>query len=74
VKIGAELLVMLDNEIVRLTGIGPAVWQACAGPVGLDELMDHVGKVHGEPEGYRAAVATAVEHLIAKSVLKRGEK
>jgi hypothetical protein len=73
VKIGAELLVMLDNEIVRLTGIGPAVWQACAGPVGLDELMDHVGKVHGEPEGYRAAVATAVEHLIAKSVLERGE-
>lgn len=74
VKIGAELLVMLDNEIVSLTGIGPAVWDACAGPVELDDVMDHVGKVHGEPEGYRAAVATAVEHLIAKSVLERGEK
>ena len=73
VKIGGEVLVMLDNQIVRLSGIGPALWEACSAPRGLEELTEHIAKVHGAPEGYRAAVATAVEQLIAKSVLERGE-
>ncbi|MDJ0455829.1 hypothetical protein PUN71_001265 [Arthrobacter sp. NQ7] len=73
VRIGGDLLVMLDNQIVRLSGIGPALWEACSAPRGLDELTEHIAEVHGEPEGYRAAVATAVEQLIAKSVLERGE-
>jgi hypothetical protein len=73
VAIGDDLLLMLDNEIVHLSGIGPAVWEACAGPVGLDEVTEHVGNVHGEPDGYRTAVAAAVEQLIAKSILERGE-
>jgi len=72
VKVGGDLLVMLDKEIVRLSGIGPAIWEACAGPVGLDQLTEHVAKVHGEPEGYWAAIAQAVEQLIATSILERG--
>ncbi|MGN7147487.1 PqqD family protein [Arthrobacter sp. SAFR-179] len=73
VKIGGDLLVMLDNEIVRLSGIGPALWEACSGPTGLGQVTEHIAKLHGEPEGYRAAVAIAVEQLIAKSVLERGK-
>ncbi|WP_246857282.1 PqqD family protein [Pseudarthrobacter sp. NIBRBAC000502770] len=73
VKIGSDLLVMLDQDIVRLSGIGPAIWEACSGPVGLDQLTEHVAKVHGKPEGYRAAVAQAVEQLIATSILECGE-
>lgn len=73
VKIGGDLLVMLDHEIVRLSGIGPALWEACSGPTALDQLTEQIAKLHGEPEGYRAAVASAVEQLIAKSVLERGE-
>ncbi|MDP9988040.1 hypothetical protein J2S98_003218 [Arthrobacter oryzae] len=71
VSIGGDLLVMLRNQIVRLSGIGPAVWEACVKPVSLDGITKYVGSVHGKPEGYREAVAGAVEQLVAKSVLER---
>lgn len=74
VAIGSDLLVMLDNEIVRLTGIGPAIWEACAGPLHPERLAEEVTKVHGAPEGYRAAVVRAVEQLLAKAVLEQGRK
>ncbi|MET3721630.1 hypothetical protein [Arthrobacter sp. UYEF21] len=72
VTVDGDLLVMLDNEIVRLSGIGLAIWEATADAVAEDELADEVGKVHGHPEGYRDAVAEAVKQLIAKSVLEQG--
>ena len=72
VAVDGDLLVMLDAEIVRLGGIGPAIWEATARAVPLDELAEEVGDVHGRPEGYRAAVGAAVEQLIAKSILEPG--
>jgi hypothetical protein len=74
VAIGGDLLVMLDNEIVRLSGIGPAIWEASAEPISLEQLAEEVGKVHGTPEGYRDAVAAATAQLIATSVLEQGRK
>lgn len=74
VSIGSDLLVMLDNEIVRVSGIGPAIWEASANPIRLDQLAEEVGNMHGRPEGYRDAVAAAAEQLIAKSVLDQGRK
>jgi hypothetical protein len=71
VTIAGDLLIMLDNQIVRLSGIGPAVWGACAKPVSLDGITNYVGSVHGKPEGYREAVAAAVDQLVAKSILER---
>lgn len=73
VRIGGDLLVMLDTEIVRLGGIGPAVWEACASPGGLGEITDHVASVHGQPGGYRESVAAAVDQLVEKSILARSE-
>ncbi|WP_406636635.1 ATP-binding protein [Pseudarthrobacter quantipunctorum] len=72
VSIGSDLLVMLDSEIVRLSGIGPAIWAASASPVPLVQLAEDVGRVHGTPEGYRHAVAAATAQLIQKSVLTKG--
>ncbi|MDQ0078454.1 ATP-binding protein [Arthrobacter oryzae] len=72
VSVGDDLLVMLDTEIVRLSGIGPAIWEATASAVPLEHLANEMGSVHGRPEGYRAAVAAAVGQLIAKSVLEQG--
>ncbi|MDR6505080.1 hypothetical protein [Arthrobacter oryzae] len=72
VAVGDDLLVMLDSEIVRLSGIGPAVWEATAAAVPPDHLAEEVGARHGRQEGYQAAVAAAAEQLIAKSVLERG--
>ncbi len=38
----------------------------------LDQLAEEVARVHGMPEGYRDAVETAVQQLIANSVLEQG--
>lgn len=72
VAVGDDLLVMLDAEIVRLSGIGPAIWEATATAVPLDRLAEEVGNRHGRSEGYQAAVAAAVGQLIATSVLEQG--
>lgn len=72
IAIGSELLVMVDAGIVHLAGIGPAIWEAAAEPLTLHQLADEVAKVHGSPEGYRAAVVHAVDLLIAKGVLEQG--
>lgn len=74
VVIGDDLLVMLDNEILRLTGIGPAIWERSVQPIPLSQLAEEVGKVHGTPEGYRDAVAAATAQLVAKSVLEQGRE
>ncbi|WP_461187582.1 hypothetical protein [Arthrobacter sp. Z4-13] len=74
VAIDGDVLVMLDNEIVRLSGIGPAIWEASANPVRLDQLTEEVSKVHGRPEGYRGAVAAAAAQLAERSVLEHGRK
>lgn len=72
VAIGDDLLVMLDDEVVRLSGIGPAIWEATAKAVAEDQLADEVGEVHCRQEGYRDTVSEAVKQLIAKSVLEQG--
>lgn len=74
VAVDGDLLVMLEAEIVRLSGIGPAIWEATANAVTLDELAEEIAKVHGRPEGYKAAVAAAAGQLIAKSVLEQGSE
>lgn len=71
VAIGGNLLVMLENQVVRLSGIGPAIWEAAAAPVPLEDLAEAVARAHGTPEGYRAAVERATQQLAAESVLEK---
>jgi hypothetical protein len=72
VTVDGDLLLMLDQEIVRLSGMAQAIWDATARALPLEELAEFVGDVHGRPEGYAAAVAAAVEQLTACAVLERG--
>ncbi|MET4589377.1 ATP-binding protein [Arthrobacter sp. 754] len=72
ITINGDLLLMLEDQIVRLGGIGPAIWDATKNAVTPHQLAEEVGKVHGTPEGYRDAVATAVGQLVEKEVLKQG--
>ncbi|WP_258064406.1 hypothetical protein [Arthrobacter sp. ZGTC131] len=72
VTVDGDLLVMLETEIVRLSGIGPAIWDAATAAVPLELMAEEVGRVHGRHEGYRADVAAAAGQLIAKSVLEQG--
>lgn len=71
-RVDGDLLVMLDSQIVRLGGVGPAIWEAAAGAVPLEQLADNVGRVHGRHQGYRTAVETAAEQLVGATVLERG--
>jgi hypothetical protein len=72
VTVGGDLLLMVDAEVVRLSGIATAIWDATASALPLEELAEKVGAVHGRPEGYEAAVAAAVEQLTASAVLEQG--
>jgi hypothetical protein len=72
VAVDGDVLVMLDLEIVRLSGMSPAIWEATASALPLEELAEIVGAVHGWPEGYQAAVAAAVEQLTASAVIEQG--
>ena len=72
VEIAGDLLVMLDDQILRLGGIAPAMWEATAQAVPLEMLAEKIGAVHGKPDGYQAAVNAAAEQLVAKSILERG--
>jgi hypothetical protein len=72
VAIEDQLLVMLDSGIVQLAGIGPAIWEAAAEPLTARQLTEAVAKVHGAPEGYRAAVVRAMNCLISEGVLEQG--
>ena len=69
VAVGTDLLVMLDSGVVRLSGIGPAIWAAASRPISRDELTRAVREVHGAPEGHQAAVVRAVAQLTAAAVL-----
>ncbi|MCY1673797.1 hypothetical protein OVA06_03535 [Pseudarthrobacter sp. SL88] len=72
IAIGSELLVMVDAGIKQLAGIGPVIWEAAAQPLTPHQLAEEVAKVHGAPEGYRAAVVHAVDLLVADGVLEQG--
>ncbi|MGK3649147.1 hypothetical protein [Pseudarthrobacter enclensis] len=72
VAVGDQLLVMLDSGIVQLAGIGPTIWEAAPEPLTPRQLTEAVAKVHGTPEGYRAAVVRAMNRLIYEGVLEQG--
>lgn len=71
VAIGDDLLLMLENGVVRLGGIGPAIWTAACRPLSMDELTQAVREAHGAPQGHQAAVVRAVEQLTAAGILQR---
>lgn len=72
VTVDGDVLLMPDTDVVRLSGIAAAIWEATASALPPEELAEIVGDVHGRPEGYEAAVAAAVGQLTASAVLEQG--
>lgn len=72
VTVDGDVLLMPDTDVVRLSGIAAAIWEATEGALPPDELAERVGAVQGRPEGYQAAVRAAVEQLTASAVLEQG--
>ena len=72
VEIGGDLLVLTETEVIRLSGIGPIIWQTAQRPVSLQTLAARIEAVHGLPEGYEVLLDAAVEGLVGQGLLLRG--
>lgn len=72
VEIDGELIVMLDTEVVRLSGIAPAIWKLAARPVTMQEVVRELEIRHGLPGGYQAQIDNALEEMIARGLLTAG--
>lgn len=72
VEIDGDLLVLFESEIVRLSGIAPAMWHAAAGSIPMQAMVEQIGARHGLPEGYQAALDAALDALVSRRVLERG--
>lgn len=66
---GTELIVMNSQGVVRLIGIGPAIWHALATPCDLNGIAERLAPHIGLPAGYESHLLSSVEELRAHGVL-----
>jgi hypothetical protein len=66
---GTELIVMTARGVVRLTGIGPAIWHALATPCDLDGIAERIAPRIGLPVGYESHLLSGVEQLQSHGIL-----
>ncbi|GAA3270401.1 hypothetical protein [Paenarthrobacter aurescens] len=66
---GTELIAMTGQGVVRLTGIGPAIWRALATPCDLNGIAGRIASLIGLPEGYESHLLKGVEELKFHGIL-----
>ncbi|PRB43902.1 hypothetical protein CQ020_07600 [Arthrobacter sp. MYb23] len=66
---GTELIVMNGQGVIRLTGIGPAIWHALATPGDVDGIADRLAPHIGLPPGYESHLRSSVEKLRTHGIL-----
>jgi hypothetical protein len=67
----SELLVMVDQRVVRLSGVAPAIWRALATPADFAGLAERIAPEVGLPEGYAHLLERAITELEGHGVLAR---
>jgi hypothetical protein len=67
----SELLVMVDQRVVRLSGVAPAIWRALAVPADFAGLAERIAPEIGLPEGYADLLERAITELEGHGVLAR---
>ncbi|MEE2567919.1 hypothetical protein V1638_00700 [Pseudarthrobacter sp. J64] len=73
IEIEGDLLLLSGEQIARISGIGPSIWEAAASAASQSELASAVTRRHGEPEGYELLVDDAIVHLVEQGVLIQGQ-
>lgn len=70
---GDRLIVLAGGRVAVLDGIAPVVWQACARPAGVGELVQRVLHAHGSPVGGTpvADVVAVARALVGAGLLTR---
>ena len=66
---GTELIVMNGHGVVRVTGIGPAIWHALATPCDLNGIAKRLAPHIGLPPGYESHLRSSVEQLRTHGIL-----
>jgi hypothetical protein len=66
---GTELMVMTGQGVVRLTGVGPAIWHALATPCDIDGIAERIAPQIGLPTGYKSHLLSSVEELLSHGVV-----
>lgn len=69
--VGSELLVMVDQRVVRLGGIAPAIWRALATPGDVRAVAERIAPELGLPEGYEELLERAITELEGHGVVAR---
>lgn len=64
-----ELIVMTGQGVVRLSGIGPAIWHALATPCDLVGISERIAPHIGLPGGYESHLLESVEKLRSHGIL-----
>ncbi|MDN4613072.1 hypothetical protein P5G50_01295 [Leifsonia sp. F6_8S_P_1B] len=70
---GDRLIVLAGGRVGVLDGIAPVVWQACARPAGVADLVQRVVHAHGVPAGGApvADVVAVARALVGAGLLRR---
>ena len=64
-----ELIVMTGQGVVRLTGIGPAIWHALDTPGDLNTIAHRIAPHIGLPAGYESLLLSSVDDLKSHGIL-----
>lgn len=72
VEIDGELILMLASEVVRLTGVGPAIWRLSSRPVTMQEIVRELENSYGLPDDYQTYIDAAVGSMVARGLLRTG--
>jgi hypothetical protein len=62
-------MVMTGQGVVRLTGVGPAIWHALATPCDIDGIAERIAPQIGLPTGYKSHLLSSVEELLSHGVV-----
>lgn len=72
VEIGGDLLVLCADQVTRISGIGPTIWEASGSAVSGLELYEAVTTEHGAPEGFEGLVDNALVQMLEQGALIHG--
>lgn len=71
VQIGEDLLLLVGQDVVQLSGLGRTIWEAAGNSPEPDELMASVVAAHGPHRDSRALVNEAIESMRSGHILAR---
>lgn len=74
IEVDGDLIILGGDQVLRISGIAPTLWETAREPASLGELIEGVAAVHGRPDDIDALVRSAVNQLVAGNILDEGNR